>query len=112
MITRTNEICRNLARIYKLPEPTRNSGLCTLCNSVTAEFIEWHLTEGGDCSWIEPASGTWVQGVWLSNGQKFLLKHLYDEPLTDSDAERIMGIIENHAGNLELYIKDLIKWGK
>lgn len=109
-ITKVNDHCRAICQAYDKPEPQIDeNGFCTFCRSITALKLEAYMDAGADAAWREPNPGKWVDTVIVHNAIRFNLNHLLDEPLTDEDYDRIVGKLEEKAGSMMVYMKELDK---
>lgn len=110
MITSVNWHCCSVARALHLPAPEMIEGTCNYCFSISAEALEEKLLAGMDARWIAPTPGKIVTLVELANGQRFNVYHLWDEPLTPTDYDRIQTLLENTCGNLAVFMRKNTKY--
>lgn len=110
MITSVNWHCCSVARALQIPKPNMEDGLCSYCGSISAESLEQLLQGGMNARWVEPVPGKIVTYVELVNGQKFNLYHLWDEPLTSLDYDRIQEALENTCGNMAVFMRKKTKY--
>lgn len=109
-ITKVNAHCRAICQTFKKPDPViDNNGFCTYCRSITALKLETYLDTGSDAEWREPEAGRQVDTVLVYHAIKFNLNHLLDEPLNNDDYDRIVGKLEDKAGSMVVYMKELNK---
>jgi hypothetical protein len=105
-----NPQCRNIAKIFTGENATMVDGVCSYCGSISPTLLRESLEAGVDAHWIEPLPEKMVTGVYLSNGKRFFLSHLEDDELTEQDAKDIQELLEEVAGNLRVFYKELNKW--
>lgn len=112
MITRVNVVCRDVCKIMAptRPEPRFVDSICDYCGSIDAIALENYLRNGVDAKWIEPPPGKMVTWVELSNGKQFSLNHLIDEPLTETDYNSLLEVLEASCGNLSVFIREINKY--
>jgi hypothetical protein len=115
-ITKVNDRCRTICKILsknKNAEPSIDfEGICTYCCSIGAIELERRLDSGEDAKWVEPLPGRCVDTVLVANSIRFNLNHLLDQPLTKDDYNRIVEKIEEKAGSMIVYMKELNKYFK
>jgi hypothetical protein len=91
-------------------QPPTLEDTCSICSSVSTDDAQKYLEDGGDASYVEPATGEWVKYVQLKNGTLFALYHLHDSDVSEEQYDLLMGLIEECCGNLRLYMKELSKF--
>lgn len=108
-MSQINQHCRVIAALFEEAAPSIQDGTCTFCGSISPAVLERYLDDSeADAKWIEPLPGNMVTGVTLANGKRFLLQHLYDADVVDSD--KLHQRIEDFAGNLQVYVRELNKY--
>lgn len=110
MITSINWHCCSVAHALQLHQPEMVDDNCSYCGSISAETLEQLLNGEMNARWIEPAPGKIVTQVELTNGQRFNLYHLWDEPLTSTDYDRIQTLLENTCGNMAVFMRKITKY--
>lgn len=107
---RVNLQCRSVAKAFTDKEAVMLDGVCSYCGSIDPKLLQESLEAGVDAHWLEPMSGRMVTGVYLSNGKRFFLNHLEDECVTAAQADTVLELLEEVAGSLEIYVKELNKY--
>jgi hypothetical protein len=109
-MTQVNEHCRNICRTFGFSEPKITNNQCTYCGSVTSQYLRGYLEGGGEIEWVEPLAGRMVEAVRLANGKLFQLTHEWDEPCSDVDVKAIQELLEEHAGDLRIFYREINKY--